>query len=59
MEKEYRCKGNRLAKYLIEYGSTLIRCEREDGDIVFVFEYDSTIDSNIAHWEAMKKRSMF
>lgn len=60
MEKEFRCKGKRLANYLMEYGSKLIRCERdENGDMVFVFENDRTIDCGLNHWEVMKKRSMF
>ena len=60
MEREFRCKGKRLADYLIEYGSKLIRCERdENGDVVFIFENDRTIDYNLNHWAVMSKRCMF
>ena len=59
MENEFRCKGMSLANYLIAHGSNLVRNEQEDGDIVFVFEYDETIDDNVASWEFMLNRCMF
>lgn len=59
MEKEFRCKGISLANYLITHGSTLIRNENEDGDVVFVFKHDETIDDNVASWEFMLNRCMF
>lgn len=59
MKKEFRCKSKRLADYLAKCGSKLIRSERENGDVVFVFEHDDSIEGNIDHWETMSKRCMF
>ena len=59
MEKEFKCKGMSLANYLIAHGSILIGREHEDGDVVFIFKYDDTIDDNIASWEFMLNRCMF
>ena len=59
MDKEFRCKGMRLAYYLMEHGSTFIRYEHEDGDVVFIFEHDDTIQDNLGKWEFMLKRCLF
>lgn len=59
MNKEFQCKGKRLANYLIECGSTLIRCEIDNGEVVYVFKNDGAIDERLDHWEVMKKRTMF
>ena len=59
MKKEFRCKGMSLANYLITHGSILIERVVEDGDVVFVFEYDESIDDNVASWEFMLSRCMF
>lgn len=59
MDKEFRCKGRRLAYYLVQHGSTFVRYERENGDIVFIFKHDDTIDENIDRWEFMSNRCLF
>ena len=59
MKREFRCKGMSLANYLITHGSILIERVVEDGDVVFVFEYDESIDDNVASWEFMLSRCMF
>ena len=59
MDKEFKCKSISIANYLMTNGSVLIRRECENGEVVFVFKYDDTIDDNVASWEFMLNRCMF
>ena len=59
MSKEFNCKGKQLANYLVNEGSKLLRTERSDGSVVFVFEYDDSIDKIIGEWETNKKKWLF
>ena len=42
MREEFNCKGKHLALYLMKHGSKLIRIERVDGFIVYVFDNDES-----------------
>ena len=56
------CKGKRLANYLIEHGSKLIRidCDQKSkGYLVFIFVNDESIDENLRLWETDKKKYLF
>lgn len=57
--KEFSCKGNRLADYLMANGSRLLRVDCVKGVSIFVFEYDDSIDRNIDEWESFQKRAFF
>lgn len=63
MENEtFCCKGKRLANYLIEHGSKLIRidCDQKSkGYLVFIFVKDESIDENLRLWESDKKKYLF
>ena len=59
MVKEFCCKGKRLANYLIENGSKLIKEEFIKGSKSYIFEYDESIDKNLEQWEIAKKRCLF
>lgn len=59
MSKEFNCKGKQLANYFVKRGSKLLRTERSDGSVVFIFEYDDSIDKIISEWEANKKKWLF
>jgi hypothetical protein len=56
MKNTFLCKGKRLADYLIQNGSTLIK---SDGFNTFYFEKDETIQPNLFKWEKLNKMSMF
>ena len=58
------CKGKRLANYLIEHGSKIIRIDcdqksKEKGFLLFIFERDETIDKNLKQWETDKNTYLF
>jgi hypothetical protein len=56
------CKGKRLANYLIEHGSKIVRidCDQKaKGFLVFIFERDETIDRNLKQWETDKVTYLF
>lgn len=56
------CKGKRLANYLIEHGSKLIRIDNDQkskGFLVFIFEKDESINKNLEQWEIDKKKYLF
>ena len=60
--KTFCCKGKRLANYLIEHGSKLIRidCDQKSkGYLVFIFVKDESIDENLNQWELDKKKYLF
>lgn len=59
MSDMFYCKGRRLANFLLANGSKMIRINKEDGEFIFVFEYDDSIDENIGKWEANLKRCYF
>lgn len=59
MKKEFYCKGNQLANYLIKNGSVLLRTENKKGSVVYVFEYDESIDRNIDQYETDKRKWLF
>lgn len=61
-KKTFCCKGKRLANYLIEHGSKIIRidCDQKSrGFLVFIFENDESIDRNLELWEKDKKKYLF
>lgn len=48
------CKGKRLANYLIENGSTIVRIENDRNNseyLVFLFKNDETIRKNLEKWK--------
>ena len=56
------CKGKRLANYLIEHGSKIIRidCDQKaKGFLVFIFEQDKSIKQNLKQWETDKATYLF
>lgn len=56
------CKGKRLANYLLENGSRLIRidCDQKaKGFLVFLFEQDVSIDRNLEQWKIDKDTYLF
>lgn len=59
MNDVFYCRGRRLANFLLDNGSKIIRIDKEEGSFVFVFEYDESIESNIEKWEANLKRCYF
>lgn len=59
MSEEFYCKGKSLADYLIANGSNLIRVDKENGIVVFVFKKDQTIEQNIAKYEETLNKCMF
>lgn len=59
MSDVFYCKGRRLANFLLNNGSKIIRIDKEEDTFVFVFEYDESIESNIEKWEANLKRCYF
>lgn len=47
------CKGKRLANYLIEHGSPVIRIDTDQkskGFLVFIFEEDELLNKNLQSW---------
>lgn len=47
------CKGKRLANYLIENGSPVIRIDtdkHEKGFLVFIFERNQLLEDNLQSW---------
>lgn len=59
MREEFNCKGKHLALYLMKHGSKLIRIERVDGFIVYVFDNDESIKSNIENGNLIKEDVCF
>ena len=59
MKKEFYCKGKPLANYLSKHGSNLIDMKIDNGVVVYVFEYDHTIDKNLEQWELDRKKWLF
>lgn len=59
MNKEFYCKSKQISSYLIKNGSRLIRTEKDKGLIVFVFDYDDSIDKNLKQLESEKNRYLF
>lgn len=57
--KLFYCKGKRLADYLIKHGSKFIGSENHEGNIVYVFENDNSINDNIDKWESDVKKCLF
>ena len=47
------CKGKRLANYLIEHGSPVIRIDTDQqsrGFLVFIFEENELLKHNLKYW---------
>lgn len=47
------CKGKRLANYLIEHGSPVIRIDTDQqskGYLVFIFEKNELLENNLKSW---------
>ena len=47
------CKGKRLAHYLIEHGSPVIRIDTDHqskGFLVFIFEENELLKNNLKSW---------
>lgn len=52
------CRGKRLANYLIEHGSKIVRidCDQKaKGFLVFIFEDDESIKNNLQKWQKDKE----
>lgn len=52
------CKGKRLANYLIEHGSPVIRIDTDQkskGFLVFLFDKNELLDNNLKSWEKDKE----
>jgi uncharacterized UPF0146 family protein len=52
------CRGKRLANYLIEHGSKIVRidCDQKaKGFLVFIFEDDDSIKKNMQTWKKDKE----
>ena len=52
------CRGKRLANYLIEHGSKIVRidCDQKaKGFLVFIFEDDDSIKKNMEIWKKDKE----
>ena len=52
------CRGKRLANYLIEHGSKIVRidCDQKaKGFLVFIFENDESIEKNLQKWRKDKE----
>ena len=48
------CKGKRLANYLIEHGSKIVRIETDRNNseyLVFLFQNDDSIRKNLMNWK--------
>lgn len=47
------CKGKRLANYLIEHGSPVIKIDTDQqnkGFLIFIFERNQTLEDNLQSW---------
>ena len=55
----FSCNNKRLADYLVMSGSKLIRIDKENGSVEYIFEHDDSIDRNLESYEANFKRCMF
>lgn len=47
------CKGKRLANYLIEHGSPVIRIDTDHqnkGFLIFIFERNQLLEDNLQSW---------
>ena len=56
--KLYVCKGKRQANYFLDCGCRLIRidCDQQSkGFLVFIFEWNSTLDEAIQLWKINKE----
>ena len=52
------CKSKRLANYLIEHGSKIIRIDNDKESknfLVFIFEKDNRLNDNLKKWELDKE----
>ena len=55
--KLYVCKGKRQANYFLEHGCKLIRidCDQQSkGFLVFIFEWNESLDIAIQSWRVDK-----
>lgn len=51
------CKGKRLANYLIEHGSPVVRIDTDNntkGFLVFLFENNELLNKNLQSWSMDK-----
>ena len=52
------CKGKRLANYLIEHGSPVVKIDIDDkakGFLVFLFEKNELLNKNLQSWSIDKE----
>ena len=59
MDNMFYCKGRQLADYLAKNGSRFLEVQTDKGVIVYVFEFDDTIDINLKKWELDRKKWLF
>lgn len=59
MVVEFSCNSKRLADYLVAHGSKLIRIDKGNGSVEYIFEYDDSIDKVLEDYEKDFKRCMF
>ena len=53
----FLCKGKRLANYLIEHGSPVVKIDTDKeskGFLVFLFEKNDLLDKNLQSWNKDK-----
>lgn len=54
----FLCKGKRLANYLIEHGSPVVKIDTDKeskGFLVFLFEKNDLLDKNLRSWNKDKE----
>ena len=59
MDNMFYCKGRQLADYLTKNGSRFLEVQTDNGVIVYVFEFDDSIDINLKKWELDRKKWLF
>lgn len=53
----FLCKGKRLANYLIEHGSPVVKIDTDKnskGFLVFLFEENELLNNNLQSWSVDK-----
>lgn len=54
----FLCKSKRLANYLIEHGSSIVRIDTDKeskGFLVFLFEKNEKLNKNLESWRVDKE----
>lgn len=60
MDKElFYCKSKRIADYLTKHGSRLVKTEKRDGSMIYVFEKDDSVFENLDNLDIDMRRCLF